>query len=69
LQNEFNIPVGGVFCVTNYCFENAHKEFISNQKKAINLLEKFIREKTLNTLIRNLIISLQLQIHHSIVSS
>ncbi len=43
VAKEFNIPAGGVFVVTNYCYEDAHKEFKANHKKAIKQLEDYIR--------------------------
>ncbi len=45
VAREFDIPVGGVFCVTNYCYENAHKEFMQNQKEAIAKLEQYLQER------------------------
>ena len=38
VAQEFNIPAGGVFCITNYTNKNAHKEFIENHEKAKELL-------------------------------
>ena len=50
VAQEFNIPAGGVFCITNYTNTNAHKEFIQNHEKAKELLtlhvEKRIKELT-----------------------
>jgi len=43
VAKEFNIPAGGLFVVTNYCFEDAHKEFKANHKRAIKILEEHIR--------------------------
>jgi len=42
---EFNIPVKGVFIITNYCNKFAHKEYIKNINKA--------KEKLINYLIEN----------------
>jgi len=36
---QFNIQTLGLFYVTNYCFENAHAEFIKNHEKAKKTLE------------------------------
>ena len=33
---EFNIPVKGIFVVTNYCNKNAHSEYI----KILNMRKK-----------------------------
>lgn len=34
IAQEFNIPAGGVFCVTNFCNENAHQDFLKNHEEA-----------------------------------
>ena len=45
VAQEFEIPVLGIFVVTNYTDKNAHEEFIKNHKKAKELLTKYIYEK------------------------
>ena len=45
VAKTFGIPAGGVFCVTNYCDENAHRDFLANQKEAMERLENYLREK------------------------
>ncbi len=45
VAKEFNIPVGGIFVVTNYCDENAHKEFLANRVEAMAKLEEYIKSK------------------------
>ena len=45
VAKEFNIPVGGVFCVTNYCYEDAHKEFLKNHKEAMRRLKEYLINK------------------------
>jgi nucleoside phosphorylase len=45
IAQEFNIPAGGVFCVTNYTNENAHQEFLHNHDKAKKLLEEHIKNR------------------------
>ena len=30
VAKEFQIPIKGIFIITNYCYENAHKEYIKN---------------------------------------
>ena len=47
VAREFHIPCGGVFVITNYCYEDAHKEFKQNQKKAIKILEEYLVNKGL----------------------
>lgn len=42
VAQEFGIPAGGVFVVTNYCDENAHIDFTSNHTKAKELLSEYI---------------------------
>jgi nucleoside phosphorylase len=51
VAKEFEIPAIGIFIITNYCYKNAHKEYLQNIKKAKKLLinyltkEKIIKEK------------------------
>ncbi len=45
VAKEFNIPVGGIFVVTNYCDENAHKDFLANRVEAMKRLEEYIKNK------------------------
>lgn len=42
VAQEFNIPAGGVFCVTNYCNENAHKDFLANHDEAKQRLTQHV---------------------------
>jgi len=44
VAKAFRIPVAGAFIVTNYCNENAHKDFMDNQKEAMIRLTKYIKE-------------------------
>ncbi len=41
----FGIPAGGVFCITNYCDANAHRDFIANHGFAKVLLREYLKEK------------------------
>ncbi|MDD4883637.1 purine-nucleoside phosphorylase [Sulfuricurvum sp.] len=41
----FGIPAGGVFCVTNYCDANAHRDFIANHGFAKVLLREHLVNK------------------------
>ncbi|MEA2110747.1 MAG: purine-nucleoside phosphorylase [Campylobacterota bacterium] len=34
VAQEFNIPAGGVFCVTNFCNNSAHADFLKNHEAA-----------------------------------
>jgi len=45
VAEEFNIPAGGVFCITNYTDENAHQDFIKNHQKAKELLTQHIKKR------------------------
>jgi len=44
VAKAFRIPVAGAFIVTNYCNENAHKDFMDNHKEAMIRLTKYIKE-------------------------
>ena len=44
VAEAFGIPAAGVFIVTNYCNENAHKDFLDNHKEAMARLTTYIRE-------------------------
>ena len=43
VAKEFDIPAGGLFCVTNYTDEYAHRDFVANHQKAKELLEEYVR--------------------------
>ena len=45
IAEEFNIPAGGVFCITNYTNANAHEDFLENQEKAKELLEIHVKKR------------------------
>lgn len=45
VAQEFGIPAGGVFVVTNYCDENAHETFKKNHKEAMQKLASYMNEK------------------------
>ncbi|GAB6075096.1 phosphorylase family protein [Nautilia lithotrophica] len=45
VAKEFEIPTLGIFVVTNYCHKDAHKEYISNIKKAKELLIQRLLDK------------------------
>jgi len=48
VAKEFNIPVIGIFIVTNYCNKNAHQDYLKNIKKA--------KEKLIDYLVKNKIL-------------
>ena len=45
VAKTFNIPVGGIFIVTNYCNKNAHQDFISNHQEAMIKLTQYITKR------------------------
>ncbi|MEN4053050.1 purine-nucleoside phosphorylase [Sulfurimonas sp. NWX79] len=45
VAKEFDIPAGGVFCITNYTNQDAHTDFLKNHDKAKELLEKHVKRR------------------------
>ena len=45
IAQEFNVPAGGVFCITNYTDTNAHEDFIKNHAKAKELLTFHVKHR------------------------
>lgn len=45
IAQEFNIPAGGVFCITNYTNKQAHEDFVKNQSRAKELLEEHVKKR------------------------
>jgi len=45
VAQEFNIPAGGVFCITNYTNEDAHTDFIKNHQRAKELLTQHVKKR------------------------
>ncbi len=45
VAKEFEIPAGGIFVVTNYCDEKAHKEYKKNIANAMALLENYVKKR------------------------
>jgi len=45
IAQEFNIPAGGVFCITNYTNKNAHEDFLKNHNKAKELLQAHVTKR------------------------
>jgi len=41
----YGISAGGIFVVTNYCDENAHDDFLKNQKEAMKKLDVYVKNK------------------------
>jgi nucleoside phosphorylase len=45
VAKEFGISAGGVFIVTNYCDANAHRDFLKNQKEAMDRLTEYMKKR------------------------
>ncbi|WP_321779599.1 purine-nucleoside phosphorylase [Sulfurimonas sp.] len=45
VAEEFDIPAGGVFCITNNTDENAHKDFLENHENAKELLSTHVKKR------------------------
>ncbi len=45
IAQEFDIPAGGVFCITNYTNKNAHADFIKNHTQAKELLQEHVKKR------------------------
>ncbi|MDF1882006.1 purine-nucleoside phosphorylase [Sulfurimonas sp. MAG313] len=43
VAQEFNIPAGGVFCITNFTNKDAHEDFMKNHAQAKILLSEHVR--------------------------
>jgi nucleoside phosphorylase len=47
VAKEFDIPIAGIFVITNYTDENAHQDFLNNHKEAMKRLISFLEESKL----------------------
>ncbi|MGA1931738.1 purine-nucleoside phosphorylase [Arcobacter sp. YIC-464] len=45
VAKQFEIPVAGIFVVTNFTDENAHEDFMKNHKVAMEKLTNYLLEK------------------------
>ena len=45
VAQEFDIPAGGVFCITNYTNKNAHEDFLKNHEEAKRILEQHVKKR------------------------
>lgn len=45
VAQEFDIPAGGVFCVTNFTNKNAHTDFLKNHEKAKQKLTLHVKKR------------------------
>ena len=47
IAKEFDIPIAGIFVITNYTNKDAHQDFISNHKLAMDKLVSYLEDKKL----------------------
>lgn len=47
VAKEFEIPMAGIFVVTNYTDKNAHQDFIKNHNEALEKLTEYLKNKKL----------------------
>ena len=47
VAKEFEIPVAGIFVITNFTDENAHEDFMKNHKTAMEKLTNYLVEKNI----------------------
>jgi nucleoside phosphorylase len=47
VAKEFDIPVAGIFVVTNYTDQNAHKDFLKNHKESMSILTNYLLKKNI----------------------
>ena len=45
VAKEFNIPVKGIFVISNFCSKDAHKEYENNINKVNSIIVEYIKEK------------------------
>jgi nucleoside phosphorylase len=45
IAQEFSIPAGGVFCITNYTNKNAHEDFLKNHDEAKRVLALHVKKR------------------------
>ncbi len=47
IAKEFDIPMAGIFVVTNYTNQDAHKDFLKNHQDALDKLVSYLEDKKL----------------------
>ncbi|MCI0500257.1 MAG: purine-nucleoside phosphorylase [Epsilonproteobacteria bacterium] len=45
IAKEFEIPIAGIFVITNYTNKDAHQDFLKNHKEAMNKLVSYLEDK------------------------
>jgi len=48
VAQNFNIPCGGIFVITNMCNENAHNDFLANHNEAMTKLIEYLQKRIPN---------------------
>jgi nucleoside phosphorylase len=48
VAQNFNIPCGGIFVITNMCSDNAHNEFLANHNEAMKKLIEYLKKRIPN---------------------
>lgn len=48
VAQDFNIPCGGIFVITNMCNENAHNDFLVNHNEAMTKLIEYLQKRIPN---------------------
>ncbi|WOE69958.1 purine-nucleoside phosphorylase [Hydrogenimonas thermophila] len=48
VAQNFNIPCGGIFVITNMCNENAHNDFLANHNEAMTKLIEYLKKRIPN---------------------
>lgn len=47
VAKEFDIPIAGIFVITNYTNKDAHKDFIANHQEAMKHLVAYLEQKNI----------------------
>ncbi len=47
VAKEFDIPIAGIFVITNYTNKDAHKDFINNHQEAMKRLVAYLEQKNI----------------------
>lgn len=45
VAQDFNIPVAGIFVISNFCDENAHQDYVKNINKVMQILNTQISKR------------------------
>ncbi len=45
IAQEFDIPAGGVFCITNYTNKSAHEDFLKNHEEVKKILTSHVKSR------------------------